>query len=124
MVYFLCQSSDILTHQKIEVYIQSLSGLKGMAQSLRSCCCHSSWESIPLEAFLGLDFLSLVGFFHGLNFSVHFSVSSINIWLLVLVLTFTTRSMASSGRSHVKNLFSKLHLEFRDLAMFSKIYRT
>ena len=75
-------------------------------------------------SFLGLDFPSLVGFFHSLNFSVCFSVSSTNVWLPVLVLTFTTRSMASSGRSHVKNPFLKLHLEFRDLAMFSKIYRT
>ena len=75
-------------------------------------------------SFLGLEFPFLVGFFHGLNFSVHFSVSSTNVWLPVLVLTFTTRSMASSGRSLVKNLFSKSHLEFRDLDMFSKIYRT
>ena len=75
-------------------------------------------------SFLGLVFPSLVGFFHGLNFSVCFSVSSTYVWLQVLVLTFTTRGMASSGRSHVKNPFSKLHLEFRDLAMFSKIYRT
>ena len=63
-------------------------------------------------SFLGLDFPSLVGFFHGLNFSVHFSVSSSNVWLPVLVLTFTTRSMVSSGRSHVKNPFLKLHLRF------------
>ena len=75
-------------------------------------------------SFLGLVFPSLVGFFHGLNFSVHFSVSSTNVWLPVLVLTFTTRSMASSGRSYVKNTFSKSHLEFRDLAMFCKINRT
>ena len=75
-------------------------------------------------SFLGLHFLSLVGFFHCLNFSVHFSVSYTNVCLPVLVLTFTIRSMASSGRSHVKNPFLKLHPEFRDLAMFSKIYRT
>ena len=56
---------------------------------------------------LGLDSPSLVGFFHGLNFSVHFSVSSTKVWLPVLVLIFTTRSMASSGRSHEKNPFSK-----------------
>ena len=37
---------------------------------------------------LGLDSPSLVGFFHGLNFSVHFSVSSTKVWLPVLVLTF------------------------------------
>ena len=73
-------------------------------------------------SFLGQDFLSLVGFFHGLNFSLCFSVSSINVWLPVLVLTFTTRSTTSSGRSHVKKPFLKLHLEFRDLAMFSKTY--
>ena len=30
-------------------------------------------------SFLGLAFPSLVGFFHGLNFSVHFSVSSTNV---------------------------------------------
>ena len=75
-------------------------------------------------SFLGLDFPSLVGVFHSLNFSVCFSVSCTNMWLPVLVLTFTTRSMASSERSHIKNPFSKSHLEFRDLAMFSKIYRT
>ena len=74
-------------------------------------------------SFLGLDFPSLVGFFHGLNFSVHFSVSSTNVWLPVLVLTFTIRSTASSGRLHEKNPFFKLHLEFRDLAIFLK-YRT
>ena len=73
-------------------------------------------------SFLGLVFPSLVGFFHGLNFSVHFSVSCTSVWLPVLVSTFTTRSTASSGRLHVKNPFSKSHLEFRDLAMFSKIY--
>ena len=67
-------------------------------------------------SFLGLDF-------HSLNFSVCFSVSSTKVWLPVLVLTFTTRSMVSCGRSHVKNPFLKLHLEFRDLAMFSNIYR-
>ena len=32
-----------------------------------------------LGSFLGLVFPSLVGFFHGLNFSVHFSVSSTNV---------------------------------------------
>ena len=75
-------------------------------------------------SFLGLVFPSLVSFFHGLNFSVHFSGSSTNIWLPVLVLTFMTRRMASSGRLQVKNPLSKSHLEFSDLAMFSKIYRT
>ena len=30
-------------------------------------------------SFLGLVFPSLVGFFHGLNFSVHFSMSSTNV---------------------------------------------
>ena len=30
-------------------------------------------------SFLGLVFPSLVGFFYGLNFSVHFSVSSTNV---------------------------------------------
>ena len=75
-----------------------------------------------LGSFLGLVFPSLVGFFHGLNFSVHFSESSTSVWLPVLVLTFTTRSTASSGRSHIKNPLSKSHLEFRVLAMFSKIY--
>ena len=69
-------------------------------------------------SFLGLIFPS----FHGLNFSVCFSVSSTSVWLPVLVLTFTTRSTASSGRSHVKNPLSKSHLKFSDLAMFSKIY--
>ena len=73
---------------------------------------------------LGLDFPSLVGFLHSLNFSVCFSVSSTKVWLPILVLTFTTRSTVSSGRSHVKNPFLKLLLEFRDLAMVSKIYRT
>ena len=34
---------------------------------------------------LGLEFPSLVGFFHGLNFSVCFSVSSTKVWLPVLV---------------------------------------
>ena len=72
-------------------------------------------------SFLGLDFPSLVSFFHRLNFSVHFSVSSTKVWLPVLVFTFTTRSTASSGRSQVKKPFSKSHLEFSDLAMFSKI---
>ena len=72
-------------------------------------------------SFLGLVFPSLEGFFHGLNFSVCFSMSSTSVWLPVLVLTFTTRSTASSGRLHVKNPLSKSHLEFRDLARFSKI---
>ena len=44
-----------------------------------------------LGSFLGLVFSSLVGFFHGLNFSVHFSLSSTSVWLPVLVLTFTTK---------------------------------
>ena len=44
-----------------------------------------------LGSFLGLVFLSLVGFFHGLNFSVHSSMSSTNVQLPVLVLTFTTK---------------------------------
>ena len=73
--------------------------------------------------FLEIDFPSLVGLYHSLNFSIHFSVSSTKVWLPVLVLTFTTRSMTSSGRSQVKKPFFKSHLEFRDLAMFSKIYR-
>ena len=72
---------------------------------------------------LGLDSPSLVGFFHGLNFSDCFSVSSTKVWLPILVLTFTTRSTASYGRSHKKNPFSKSHLEFRDLAIFLK-YKT
>ena len=72
---------------------------------------------------LGLDSLSLVGFFYSLNFSVCISVSSTKVWLPVLVLTFTTRSTVSSGRSHEKNPFSKSHLEFRDLAIFLK-YKT
>ena len=36
-------------------------------------------------SFLGLVSPSLVGLFYGLNFSVHFSVSSTNVWLPVLV---------------------------------------
>ena len=63
-----------------------------------------------LGNFLGLVFPSLVGFFHGLNFSVCFSVSSTSVWLPVLVLTFATRSTTSSGRSHIKNPLLKLHL--------------
>ena len=118
------QSSNTLPHQRTEVCIPYQSGLKGMALSPMSCYCHFSWEIIPWEVFLGLVFPSLVGFFHGLNFSVHFLVSSTIVWLPVLVLTFTTRKMTSSGRLQVKNPFSKLHLEFRDLAMVSKIYRT
>ena len=75
-------------------------------------------------SFLGIYFSSIVGFFHGLNISVYFSVFSIKVWLPVLFLTFTTRSTVSSVRSQVKNPFSKLHLEFRDLAMLATIYRT
>ena len=71
-------------------------------------------------SFLGLNFPSIVGFFHSLNFSVCFSVSYTKVWLPVLVLTFTIRSTASSGRLHEKNPFSKSHLEFRDLAIFLK----
>ena len=67
---------------------------------------------------LGLEYPSLVGFFHSLNFSVCFSVSSTKVWSPVLVLTFTTRSMVPSGRSHEKNPFSKLHLEFTDFPFF------
>ena len=73
-------------------------------------------------SFLGLFFPSFTGFFHGLNSSVHFSMSSTKVWLPVLVLTFTTRSTASSVRSHVQNPLSKSHLNSSDLAMFSKIY--
>ena len=36
-----------------------------------------------LGSFLGQVLPSLVGFFHGLNFSVHFSVSSTSVWLPV-----------------------------------------
>ena len=72
-------------------------------------------------SFWGTCFPSLFGFFQGQNFSVHFSVSSTNVWFPVWVLTLSIRSIASSGRSQVKKLFSKSHLEFRDLAMLSKI---
>ena len=37
-------------------------------------------------SFLGLDFPSLVGFFHGLNFSVCFSMSSTKVWVTSLSL--------------------------------------
>ena len=119
--YFLCWSSNTLVHQRIKVCIPYQLGLKGITLSLMSYYCHSSLEIITLK-FLGLVLPSLVGFFHGLNFSVCFSVSSTNVWLPVLALTFTTRRTASSGRSQVKNPFSKFHFEFRDLAMVSKIY--
>ena len=75
-------------------------------------------------SFLGLVFPSLVGFFHGLNFSVHFLVSSTNVWLPVLVFTFNTRRTVSSGRLQLKNPLLKSHFQLRDLAMFIKIYRT
>ena len=71
-------------------------------------------------SFWGTGFPSIVGFFHGLSFSVYFSMSSTKVWLLVLVLTFNIRSTVSSGRSQVKKPFLKSHLEFRDPAMFSK----
>ena len=71
--------------------------------------------------FWGTCFPSLFGFFQGQNFSVCFSVSSTNVWFPVWVLTLSIRSIASSGRSQVKKPFSKSDLEFRDLALISKI---
>ena len=68
-------------------------------------------------SFQGTCFPSLTCFFHGQNFSVHFSVSSTNVWFPVFVLTFKIRSTASSGKLHVKNPFSKSHREFSDLAI-------
>ena len=68
-------------------------------------------------SFWGTCFPSLDGFFHGQNFSVHFSVSSTNIWFTVFVLTFKIRSTVSSGKLHEKNPFSKSHQEFSDLAV-------
>ena len=53
-------------------------------------------------SFLGNCFPSLDGFFHGQNFSVHFSVSSTSVWFPVFVFTFSIRSTASSGKSHEK----------------------
>ena len=73
-------------------------------------------------SFGGTCFPSLTCFFQGQNFSVCFSVSSTNVWFPVWVLTFKIRSIASSGKSQVEKLFLKSHLEFRDLAMISKIY--
>ena len=71
-------------------------------------------------SFWGTCFLSLISFFQGQNFSVHFSMSSTKVWLPVWVLTLSIKSTASSERSQVKKPFSKSHLEFRDLAMLSK----
>ena len=68
-------------------------------------------------SFWGNCFPSLDGFFHGQNFSVHFSVSSTSVWFPVFVLTYRIRRTASSGRLHEKNPFSKSHWEFSDLAI-------
>ena len=62
-------------------------------------------------------FPSLDGFFHGWNFSVHFSVSSTSVWFLVFVLTLRTRRTASLGKLHEKNPFSKVQWELSDLAI-------
>ena len=68
-------------------------------------------------SFWGNCFPSLDGFFHGQNFSVHFSVSSTSVWFPVFVLTFKIRSTVSSGKSHEKNPFLKSHREFSNLAI-------
>ena len=48
-------------------------------------------------SFWGNCFPSLDGFFHGQNFSIHFSVSSTSVWFPVFVFTF-------SIRSHIRSL--------------------
>ena len=68
-------------------------------------------------SFQGTCFPSVACFFHGWNISVHFSVSSTNIWFPVFGLTFKIISTASSGKSHVKTPFSKSHWEFSNLAI-------
>ena len=88
---------------------------------------HGSESEVTLiSLFLGVQtpgslggnfFPSLDGFFHGQNFSVCFSVSSTSVWFPIFVLTFKIRSTASSGKSHEKNPFLKLHQEFSDLAI-------
>ena len=69
-------------------------------------------------SFWGNCFPSLDGFFHGQNFSAHFSVSSTKVWFLVFVLTLRIRRTASLGKSHEKNPFSNSQWELSDLAIF------
>ena len=88
---------------------------------------HSSESEVTLISFFfgvktpgsfrGTCFSSLDGFFYGWNFSVHFSVSSTNVWFPIFVLTFKIGSTVSSGKSHEKNPFLKLHWEFSSLAI-------
>ena len=94
-------------------------GLEGHGPESEVILLSFFWGVNTPGSFLGIGFLSLVDFYHGLNFSVCFSMSSTKVSLPVLVLIFNIRSTASSGRSQVKNPFLKSHLEYRDLAMFS-----
>ena len=75
-ICFLCQSSNNVVHQRIKVCTPSLVGLEGHDLESDVMLLSFFLGDNTLISFSELVFLSLVGFFHGLNFSVYFSVSS------------------------------------------------
>ena len=131
-----CSSLSLFSSSRLKFFseggvIDSIGGIFSLSESrhsgsskyfgLYSCSVglgHGPESEVTLiSLFLGVKtpgsfqencFPSLDGFFHGWNFSVHFSVSSTSVWFPVFVLTFKIRSTASSGKSHEKKPILKV----------------